>query len=58
MSESFVKALKRDYARLNALRDSDAILSMLLDWIEEYWEVHPHSGLKFLLPREFIRLGA
>lgn len=58
MSESFVKTLKRDYARLNVLTDADAILAMLPDWIEDYCEVHPHSGLKFRSPREFIRLSA
>ena len=58
MSESFVKTLKRDYARLNVLTDADAILAMLPDWIEDYGEVHPHSGLKFRSPREFIRLSA
>ena len=54
MSESFVKTLKRDYARLNVLTDADVILAMLPDWIENYCEVHPHSGLKFRSPREFI----
>jgi hypothetical protein len=29
ISESFVKTLKRDYARLNILHDADAILAML-----------------------------
>src|SRR5436309_2879431 len=58
ISESFFKTLKRDYARLNILHDADAILAMLPDWIEDYCEVHPHSGLKFRSPREFIRLSA
>ncbi|MDE2365289.1 MAG: IS3 family transposase [Hyphomicrobiales bacterium] len=58
MSESFVKTLKRDYARLNVLTDADVILALLPDWIEDYCEVHPHSGLKFRSPREFIRLSA
>jgi putative transposase len=58
MSESFVKTLKRDYARINILPDANAILAMLPDWIEDYCEVHPHSGLKFRSPREFIRRRA
>jgi putative transposase len=58
ISESFVKTLKRDYARLNILHDADAILAMLPNWIEDYCEIHPHSGLKFRSPREFIRLSA
>ena len=58
MSESFVKTLKRDYARLNVLTDAHAILAMLPNWIEDYCEVHPHSGLKFRSLREFIHLSA
>jgi len=58
MSESFVKTLKRDYARPHVLTAADAILAMLPDRIEDYCEVHPHSGLKFRSPREFIRLSA
>ena len=58
MSESFVKTLKRDYARLAILPDAETILAKLPSWIEDYCEVHPHSGLKFRSPREFIRLSA
>ena len=50
MSESFVKTLKRDYARVTILPDADTILAKLPDWIEDYCEVHPHSGLKFRSP--------
>ncbi len=58
MSEAFVKTLKRDYARVTILPDADTILALLNEWIEDYCEVHPHSGLKFHSPREFIRLSA
>ena len=58
MSESFVKTLKRDYARVTILHDAAATLANLPDWIEDYCEVHPHSGLKFRSPREFMRLSA
>jgi transposase InsO family protein len=58
MSESFVKTLKRDYARLAVLPDAETILAKLPGWTEDYCEVHPHSGLKFRSPREFIRLSA
>lgn len=58
MSEPFIKTLKRDYARVTVLPDADAILTLLPLWIENYCEVHPHSGLKFRSPREFIRLRA
>ncbi|HDZ74585.1 MAG TPA: IS3 family transposase, partial [Aurantimonas coralicida] len=58
MSEAFVKTLKRDYARVTILPDADTILALLPEWIEDYCEIHPHSGLKFRSPREFIRLSA
>ncbi|WP_416357010.1 IS3 family transposase [Aureimonas phyllosphaerae] len=58
MSEAFVKTLKRDYARVTILPDADTILALRPLWIEDYCEVHPHSGLKFRSPREFIRLSA
>ena len=58
MSEAFVKTLKRDYARVTILPDADTILALLSEWIEDYCEIHPHPGLKFRSPREFIRLSA
>jgi transposase InsO family protein len=56
MSEAFVKTLKRDYASTAILPDADTILALLPEWMEDYCEVHPHSGLKFRSPREFLRL--
>lgn len=58
MSEAFVKTLKRDYASTAILPDADTILALLPRWIDDYCEVHPHSGLKFRSPREFLRLSA
>ncbi|MCQ0990647.1 IS3 family transposase [Jiella sp. LLJ827] len=58
MSEAFVKTLKRDYARVTILPDAATILALMPAWIEDYCEIHPHSGLKFRSPREFIRLSA
>ena len=58
MSEAFVKTLKRDYASINILADADTILDLLPGWIEDYCEVHPHSGLRFRSPREYLRLSA
>jgi len=55
MSEAFVKTLKRDYVRVNPLPDAQTVLSSIGDWIEDYNETHPHSGLKWKSPREFIR---
>ena len=58
ISESFVKTIKRDYARVTILPDAMTILDKLPLWMEDYCEVHPHSGLKFRSPREFIHQSA
>jgi hypothetical protein len=54
--EAFVKTFKPDYARPSILPDAETL--MLPPWFEDYNEVHPHPGLKFLPPREFLRLSA
>jgi putative transposase len=58
IAEAFVKTFKRDYARLSILPDAASVIALLPAWFEDYNEVHPHSGLKFLSPREFLRLSA
>jgi putative transposase len=58
MSEADVKTLKRDYVRVAILPSADPFLALPPDWIEDYCEVHPHSGLKFCSPCRFIRLSA
>ena len=58
MSEAFVKTLKRDYASTVILPNAETILALLPEWIDDYCEVHPHSGLKYRSPREFLRLSA
>ena len=58
IAEAFVKTFKRDYARLSILPDAATVIALLPAWFEDYNEVHPHSGLKFLSPREFLRLSA
>ena len=55
MSEAFVKTLKRDYLRVNPLPNAKTVLLLIGDWVENYNENHPHSGLKWKSPREFIR---
>ena len=55
MSEAFVEKLKRDYVRVNPLPDAEAVLRLIEDWIEDYDDNHPHSGLKWRSPREFIK---
>jgi len=58
ISEAFGKTLRRDYARLTILPDAEAVMRLLPTWFEDYNTVHPHSGLRMLSPREFLRLSA
>ena len=58
ISEAFVKTLKRDYARLTLLPDAETVIRLLPGWRRHYNTVHPHSGLRMLSPREFLRLSA
>jgi putative transposase len=58
IGEAFVKTLKRDYARVSLLPDAETVLRLLPGWIEDYNIIHPHSGLRFLSPREFLALSA
>lgn len=53
MAESWVKTLKRDYARVTLLPDTQAILSLLPTWIDDYNTSHPHAGLHMLSPQEY-----
>ncbi len=50
MSEAFVKTLKRDYVRVNPLPDAKTVLRLIGDWIEDYNDNHPHSGLNWRSP--------
>ena len=51
-AEDFVRAFKRDYARLCPL--PDACCSGSDGWFNDCNHDHPHSGLGVRLPREFI----
>lgn len=54
LSEAFVHTLKRDYVRVTPLPDAKTALGLIDGWFEDYNENHPHSGLKWRSPREFI----
>ena len=58
MSKPFVKTMKRDYASTVLLPDAETILALLPEWIDDYCDVHRHSGLRYRSPREFLRLSA
>ncbi|PBB52151.1 hypothetical protein CK223_31155 [Mesorhizobium loti] len=53
ISEAFVKTLKRDYARNVILPDAETVMALLPKWFDDYNEIHPRAGLRFLSPREF-----
>jgi putative transposase len=53
MAECFVKALKRDYAKLAKRQDSKTVMAQLKDWFDGYKSYHPHSALDYLPPTLF-----
>ena len=52
-AESFVKTLKRDYAKLAERPDSQAVMAQLPKWFDDYNSYHPHSALGYLLAKLF-----
>jgi putative transposase len=60
MAESFVGTIKRDYVYTSDCSNADVVLEMLPNWITDYNEEAPHSGLGMMSPveyRESIKLG-
>lgn len=55
MAEAFVNTIKRDYVYISDCHDAKTVLKLLPKWIEYYNEEAPHSGLKMMSPREYIR---
>jgi transposase InsO family protein len=53
MAESFVKTLKRDYAKLANRPDSKTVMAQLQVWFDDYNSYHPHSALGYLPPTLF-----
>ena len=53
MAESFVKTLKRDYAKLTVRPDSQTVMSQLPKWFDEYSSYYPHSPLGCVPPKLF-----
>ena len=48
MAESFVKTLKRDYAKLFNWLDSKTVMAQLKDCFDNYNSYDPHSALGYL----------
>lgn len=55
MAESMVARFKEDYAQFEKLTDAETVIHKIYQWAENYNEVHPHSALKYLSPREYIK---
>jgi putative transposase len=55
MAESFVNTFKRDYMSRMELRDAPTVLAQLPGAFEHFNNIHPHSSLKMMSPREFRR---
>jgi putative transposase len=53
MAESFVKTLKRDFAKLASRPDSKKVMVQLQGWFDDYKSHHPHSALGYLPPKLF-----
>jgi len=53
MAESFVKTLKRDYAKLADRSDSQTVMAQLPKWFDDYNSYHPHSALGYVPAKLF-----
>lgn len=55
VAEAFVKTFKRDYVRVSPLPNAGAALAAVANWMTDYNEIHPHSGLAYRSPRDYIK---
>ncbi len=55
ISEAFVRTMKRDHIRTNPSPNAERALKLVVGWFEDYYDNHPHFGLKMRSPREFIQ---
>lgn len=53
MAESFVKTLKRDYAKLAERPDSQTVMAQLRKWFDDYNSYYPHSALGYVPAKQF-----
>jgi putative transposase len=53
MAESFVKTLKRDYAKLADQPDSKTVMAQLPKWFDDYNSYHPLSALGYVPAKLF-----
>ena len=57
MAEAFVKTIKRDYVYVNDCDTAQNVTKMLKNWIRDYNNEAPHSGLGMRSPKEYIKLN-
>jgi putative transposase len=53
LAEAFVHTFKRDYVNGAELRDAEAVLAQLGQWLEDYNRQAPHSALGMRPPAEY-----
>ena len=53
LAEAFVHTFKRDYVDGAELRDAEAVLAQLGQWLEDYNRQAPHSALGMRPPTEY-----
>jgi transposase InsO family protein len=53
LAEAFVHTFKRDYVNGAELRDAEAVLAQLGQWLEDYNRQAPHSALGMRPPTEY-----
>jgi putative transposase len=53
MAESVLKTVKRDYAKLAHMPDSQTVMGQLKAWFDNYNSFHLHSALGNLPPQLF-----
>ena len=56
MAEAFVRTIKRDYVYTSDCFSAKSVCKMLKDWIFDYNNVAPHSGLGMKSPVEYRKL--
>lgn len=55
MAEAFVGTFKRDYVYNFDCKDARTVLKNIKSWFEDYNSNAPHSALKMMSPRDFIK---
>jgi transposase InsO family protein len=55
VADAFVNTFKRDYIRIKPLTNAETALNAVADWMNDYNEVDPHSGLAYRSPKGIQR---